>query len=150
VNVEAIVALVGVVIIFITTVVIFTKFVVKKVPRRHLKTKKFQFKWKELQAYCADKATWPDALTAADNLLTEALKKRHMKGKNTGEMLVSAQKLFTDNDGVWFGHKLCRKIQEDPELKLKEADVKEALIGIRQALKDLGALPAQSKKAQNG
>jgi hypothetical protein len=54
---------------------------------------------------------------------------------------VRAQRLLSDNDGVWFGHKLRNKIESEPDTKLKEKDVKDALIGTRQALKDLGALP---------
>lgn len=138
-SVEAITAIGGLVIIGVTVLVILGRFVFKKVPRK-LKEDKFHAKWTELQAFCKDKTTWPDALIAADTLLDEALKKRRFKGKNMGERLVSAQKVFTNNDDLWFGHKLTKKIQEDPALKLKEVDVKEALLGIRQALKDLGAL----------
>ncbi len=64
-----------------------------------------------------------------------------------GERLVQAQHLLSDNDGVWFGHKLRAKIETDPAAKLKEKEVKSALVGIRQALKDLGALPESGKEA---
>ncbi len=147
---EAKIALVGGTIAVLTLLFTFGRLIFRKVPRKRIRTNSFQKKWKELQGYCAHKETWPKALAAADDLLNDALKKRHIKGKSIGERLVSAQKLFTDNDKVWFGHKLCRKIQEDPEVKLKESDVKEALMGIRQALKDLGALPASSEKASDG
>lgn len=138
-SVEAIAAIIGGIIIVLTFAVVILKFVVKKVPRK-LKEDKFMAKWQDLQGYCKDKATWPDAVLAADKLLDEALLKRRFKGKNMGERLVSAQKMFTSNDEVWFGHKLCKKIQEQPDFKLKEADVKNALFGFRQALKDLNAL----------
>lgn len=138
-SVEAIAAIIGLIIIVLTFVVVILKFVVKKVPRK-LKEDKFIAKWQELQAYCKNKTTWPDAILAADKLLDEALLKRRFKGKNMGERLVSAQKMFTNNDDVWFAHKLCKKLQEQADLKLKEADVKDALIGFRQALKDLNAL----------
>jgi len=108
--------------------------------RKPLNTDYFQEKWVELQKLCRNKDTWPEAVLAADKLLDEALKKSFMRGKNMGERMVAAQRSFTDNDGVWFGHKLRNKVESDPELKLKEDDVKGALIGIRQALKDLGAL----------
>lgn len=138
-SVEAITAIGGLIIIVITFGVIFTKLVVKKVPRK-LKEDKFKAQWQELQACCKDKATWPDAILAADKLLDQALLKRRFKGKNMGERLVSAQKMFSSNDEVWFGHKLSKKIQEDPQLNLREADVKSALFGFRQALKDIGAI----------
>ncbi|HSW75287.1 MAG TPA: hypothetical protein VLG16_05475 [Candidatus Saccharimonadales bacterium] len=115
-------------------------FVLRRRPRA-LKQANFQSKWVALQKLCGNKQTWSQAITNADKLLDEALRKRRVGGKNMGERLVQAQRIFTDNDAVWFGHKLRNRIESDPEAKLKEADVKDALIGIRQALKDLGALP---------
>lgn len=114
--------------------------------RRPLKTDRFLEKWNEVQKLCRDKEAWPKALADADHLLDEALKKRRFGGKTMGERMVKAQRAFTDNDGAWFGHKLRNKIESDPDMKLKESDVKDALIGIRQALKDLGALPNKKKE----
>ncbi len=111
-------------------------------PRRGLRPERFQKKWHDLQVFCKDKTTWPNAIIDADKLLDEALKKKRFKGRSMGERLVQAQRMFTDNDGVWFGHKLRAKVETEPDAKLKEKDVKDALLGIRQALKDLGALPA--------
>jgi hypothetical protein len=99
----------------------------------------FQTKWKEMQGYCKDKQTWPLAVINADKLLDEALKKRKYKGKSMGERLVAAQRDLTDNDGVWFAHKMRNRLVHEADVKLKEAEVKKALIGIRQGLKDLGA-----------
>jgi len=112
----------------------------KRMPVK-LKTDYFQSHWQELQKLLKDKAQWAAAITEADKLLEEALKKKHISGRTMGERLVKAQRLFTDNDGVWFGHKLRNKIDAEPDFKLKEKDVKQALVGIRQALKDVGALP---------
>lgn len=136
---EAKIAIIGAGIVVITFVVIIAKLLLRRAPMR-VKKNKFQRKWLELQKYCKDKKTWPEALVTADQLLDKALVKKGFKGKNTGERLVSAQRKFSDNDAVWFGHKLTRKVEENPELKLKEKDVKEALMGIAQGLKDLGAL----------
>lgn len=108
---------------------------------RPLKVEYFQEKWKEMQKGLAKKDTWRQAVIDADNLLDEALKKKRFSGKNMGERLTKAQRLISDNEGVWFGHKLRKQYEAEPDAKLKEKDVKEALIGIRQALKDLGALP---------
>jgi hypothetical protein len=121
--------------------------VLLKVPKK-LKPDYFVTKWKELQALCKDKVTWPSALEQADQLLDKALKKRKLKGSSMGERLVSAQRVFSDNDGVWYAHNLCKKVlANDPKLKLKESDVRNALIGFRQALRDLGALPGDPKEA---
>ena len=119
--------------------IIFSIVLRKKVPRK-LKTDKFAADWKELQAYCKDKTTWPKAITEADKLLDKALKKRKFKGKRMGERIVSAQRKLTSNDQLWFAHNLAKKLIADPTMKLKESDVKVALVGFRQALRDLGAL----------
>jgi hypothetical protein len=108
-------------------------------PKR-LKRNKFGDKWSDLQAQLKDKASWADAILAADKMLDEALKKRKFKGGSMGERMVSAQRFFTNNDDLWFAHNLCKKIKADHEMKLKEVDVKDALLGFRQALRDIGAL----------
>ncbi len=136
---EAKIAIIGGSIALLTTGAISLKFLIRRAPLR-VKKSKYQKQWKQLQQYCKDKKTWPTALAEADKLLDKALIKRGFKGKNMGERLVSAQREFTDNDGLWFGHKLARQLQEDVEKSLKEKDVKDALMGIGQALKDLGAL----------
>ncbi|MFI5275232.1 MAG: hypothetical protein ACHQT5_00210 [Candidatus Saccharimonadales bacterium] len=105
-----------------------------------LKQAYFEKRWKELQMLCGSPNTWPLAIINADKLLDEALKKRKLKGKAMGERLVAAQHILTDNDGVWFGHKLRNRIVHEDNVKLKEKDVKQALLGFRHALKDLGAL----------
>lgn len=106
---------------------------------RSLNNEYFKNKWSDLQKKCAQKDTWALAVIDADKLLDEALKKKHYKGKSMGERLVSAQHELSDNDGVWYGHKLRNQLVHD-NIKLTQNKVKEALVGIRQALKDLGAL----------
>jgi len=108
---------------------------------RALKTEKFQEKWRDMQKLCANKDTWRQAVIDADSLLDEALKKKHFAGKTMGEPLTKAQRLLTNNEAVWFGHKLRNKLESEPDTKPKEKEIKDALVGIRQALKDLGALP---------
>jgi hypothetical protein len=108
---------------------------------RNLNVDRYQKDWKEMQKLLAHKDDWKQAVVDADKLLDQALKKKRFAGKTMGERLTKAQRVISDNEGVWFGHKLRTKLEGDPGVKLKEADVKQALIGIRQALKDLGALP---------
>jgi hypothetical protein len=118
---------------------VFAGILLRRRPRP-LKTERFQDKWREMQKLLASKETWHQAIIDADKLLDEALKKKRFGGKSMGERLTKAQRLLSNNEAVWFGHKLRTKIEGDPKTKLKEADVKQALLGIRQALKDLGAL----------
>jgi hypothetical protein len=110
-----------------------------KFPRRAKKSY-YVKRWKKLQKLCADKEQWPRAVIEADDLLNDALKKKRFRGKNMGERLVEAQKDFTDNDSVWFGHKLRAKIETNPDLKLRKEDVQKALLGLGQAMKDIGVL----------
>ena len=128
----------GIVLVILLLVIVF---VVRRKRPRKLKSAYFQAKWRDLQKLCASKDTWPQAIMDADKLLDEALKKRRFGGKSMGERLTKAQRLIKNNEGVWFGHKLRSKLEADSTAKLKETDVKQALVGIRQALKDLGALP---------
>lgn len=108
--------------------------------KKPLNTSYFAGRWSEAQKLCRTKDTWPLAIINADSLLDEALKKSGYRGKTMGERMVAAQRDFSDNDGVWYGHKLRNKLVHEADVKLREADVKDALMGIRQALRDLGAL----------
>lgn len=107
---------------------------------KKLRPKKIRKKWNKIKAKLPKQDQWKEALADADKLLDEALKKKKYTGKTVGEKLVKAEKVFTDKDEVWFGHKLSRAVQEKPGLKLKKADMKRALIGLQRGLKDLGAL----------
>lgn len=100
----------------------------------------FTAKWKDLQKGLSKQDTWPMAIIQADSLLDEALRKRHYKGKTMGERLVAAQKALSDNDAAWYAHKLRNKIVHEVDVPLTQKDVQKALMGLRQALRDLGAL----------
>jgi hypothetical protein len=100
----------------------------------------FAKKWQASQTLCANKETWPLAIINADKLLDEALKKCHYKGKSMGERLAAAQRDLSDNDGVWYGHKLRNRLVHESDVKLTKSNVRDALMGLRQALRDLGAL----------
>lgn len=114
-------------------------------PKR-LRADKFGQRWHHLQDGLKDKATWSEALLKADTMLDEALKKRKFKGGSMGERMVSAQRYFTNNDDLWYAHNLCKKLRTNSKLKLKEDDVKDALIGFRQALRDVGALKGEQQQ----
>jgi hypothetical protein len=125
--------------VLVIVLLLIIRFISRRRPQE-LNVEYFQLRWKDLQKLCRDKKTWPLAIIDADNLLDEALKKRRMKGKTMGERLVAAQHSLSNNDAVWFAHKLRNKIVHDEFKSLKQSDVKDALIGFRQALKDMGAL----------
>lgn len=108
--------------------------------RKPLDIGHFTQSWQALQKNCVTRKTWPVAIQQADDLLCEALRKSHFKGKTTGERLVAAQRVLSDNEAVWFGHKYCKKVVDEDVRKIKKQDVMDALTGFRQALRDLGAL----------
>lgn len=109
-------------------------------PKKELNRKYFQAKWRELQKGLRQKEAWPLAVIQADNLLDEALRRSRYKGKTMGERLVSAQKALSDNDAAWFAHKLRNKLVHEVDVPLSQKEVQKALTGLRQALRDLGAL----------
>lgn len=108
---------------------------------RQLDKKYFEARWLELLTRVR---TGYDGMILsvidADKLLDEALKKRKYKGKTMGERMVGAQRQFSDNDAVWYAHKLRNRLVHEPSVRLRKNEAKDALSGIRQGLKDLGAL----------
>lgn len=131
--------LLAIVAALVLLVIIFGSTYFRLKPKK-LNSDYFQDQWQQLQSLCKSKETWPLAIINADKLLDEALKKLRFRGKTMGERLVAAQRSLSDNDSVWYGHKLRNKLVHEQNVLLKERNVKEALIGFRQALKDLGAL----------
>lgn len=122
-------------VVLLLVIFLIIKFKPKKINTQHCTDR-----WQKLQKHCANKKTWHLAVTDADRLLDDVLKRRHYKGKTTGERLVSAQHDFSNNGSLWFGHKLYNRIQDEGLTKINKQDTLEALGGFRQALKDLGAL----------
>ncbi|HSX43476.1 MAG TPA: hypothetical protein VLF59_05320 [Candidatus Saccharimonadales bacterium] len=125
--------------IVLLVLVLGSGFLLRRRPKG-LNREYYQERWMELQKLCKDKSTWPLAVIDADKLLDDALKRRKYRGKTMGERLVSAQRDIKDNDGVWYGHKLRNKLVHESNIRLNEKEVKQALLGLRAGLKDLGAL----------
>jgi hypothetical protein len=132
---EAIVTLVGVSISVLGLLVL----IYKKIPKR-VKRSKITQKWRDIQNLCAEKHNWPQAVLLADQLLGDVLRMKRKDGRTMGERMVSSQKDFSNNDGIWQAHKLANRIRQNREIPLKEAEVKQALVAFRQALRDLGAV----------
>ena len=126
-------------ILFGITVLATIGFLSKRVPRG-LNRSYYQEKWLELLARVKTPSGMVLAVIDADKLLDDALKRRNFKGKTMGERLVSAQRSMSDNDGVWYAHKLRNRLVHDPDVKLKKREAQNALAGFKQGLKDLGAL----------
>ena len=110
-------------------------------PKRRLNQDYFQKRWLEIlqRVKSSDDGTVL-AIIDADKLVDEALKKLHFNGKTMGERLVAAQRSLTNNDSVWYAHKLRNRLVHEPNVRLKKSEAQMALTGFRQALRDLGAL----------
>lgn len=112
----------------------------KRSKPQELDLAQYKKSWKSVEQKLKDESLWALAIIEADDLLAEALKTRRYKGKNMGERLVSAQRDITDNPNVWFAHKLKKRIVMEENPKIKKNEVKTALLGLRGALRDIGAL----------
>lgn len=141
-----IISLAGLVVLIV--LVSITAIVLKKRPKK-INQEEYIDRWREIQSCCRSKKSWPQAVTEADKLLDEVLKKQKFSGKSMGERMVSAQRSFSDNDLLWFAHNLSKKINENSKGRLREADVKDALIGFRTALRDLNVLPTDTLKSKS-
>lgn len=129
--------LVAAVIFGVVVLFILSKLVAK--PRK-LNQQYYQRKWLEILARVKTYDGMILAVIDADKLLDEALRKRNYKGKTMGERLVAAQRDLSDNDTVWYAHKLRNRLVHEPTVRLRKNEAKDALAGFRQGLKDLGAL----------
>ena len=129
---------VGIIVFGIMVLAIINRFGKHK-PKR-LNQKYFGRKWLELLTRVKTPEGMILAVIDADKLLDDALKKRNFKGKTMGERLVAAQRELSNNDGVWFAHKLRNRLVHEPDVRLKQSEAKNALAGIRSGLHDLGAL----------
>jgi len=108
--------------------------------KRPLNQEYFQEKWLELLSMVKTPEGMAMAIVNADKLLDEALKKKHFRGKTMGERLVSAQRSISDNDAVWYAHKLRNRLVHEPNVKLRKTEAQNALAGFKKGLQDLGAL----------
>lgn len=128
----------GVIIFGLVVLVVINRLHVSRQPK--LNHEYFQQQWSELLARVRTPEGMVLAIVDADTLLDQALKKRHFKGKTMGERLVSAQRVISDNDAVWYAHKLRNRLVHEPNVRLKKKEAQTALSGFRVGLKDLGAL----------
>lgn len=100
----------------------------------------FQEQWMQLLTRVRTPEGMALAVIDADKLVDEALRRKHFKGKTMGERLVAAQRIISDNDRVWYAHKLRNRLVHEPNIRLKKREAQEALAGFRTCLKDLEVL----------
>jgi hypothetical protein len=134
--------------VFLLVIIFFgliTLFILSRLGKRFNKFQKglnkeyFQDKWFELLQRVKTPEGMILAVIDADKLLDEALKRKNFRGKTMGERLVSAQRSLSDNDAVWYAHKLRNRLVHEPDVKLKKNEAQTALSGFKKGLHDLGA-----------
>jgi hypothetical protein len=130
--------LAGIIVFGVVVLFIISRLARARAPK--LNHEYFQYQWAELLARVKTPEGMVLAIVDADKLLDQALKKRHFKGRTMGERLVAAQRFISDNDAVWYAHKLRNRLVHEPNVRLKKKEAQNALAGFRQGLKDLGAL----------
>lgn len=126
-------------IVFGLAVLFILSRLIKHQPRQ-LNRRHYQKKWLEILVRVKTYDGMILAVIDADKLMDEALKRRSYRGKTMGERLVAAQHDISDNDAVWYAHKLRNRLVHEPTMRLRKNEAKQALAGFRQGLKDLGAL----------
>src|ERR1700752_4667001 len=115
-----IIFLAAIIVFGILVMVLLGRFARRRQPR--LNHEYFQQQWATLLARVKTPEGMILAIVDADKLLDEALKKRHFRGKTMGERLVSAQKAISDNDAVWYAHKLRNRLVHEPNVRLKKRE----------------------------
>jgi hypothetical protein len=130
--------LIGAIIFGIAVLVVVTKLARRSGGR--LNQQYYQERWLELLARVKTPEGMMLAIIDADKLLDQALTKSGYRGKTMGERLVAAQRTMSDNDAVWYAHKLRNRLVHEPQVRIKKREAQKALAGFKKALSDLGAL----------
>lgn len=105
-----------------------------------LNAKYYKKRWLEVVQLSKLTAGYQLAIIEADKLVDQALKRRYFKGKTMGERLVSAGKTLKNQDSIWRAHKLRNRLVHESNSTLSKKELRDALNGYQQALRDLGAL----------
>ena len=80
------------------------------------------------------------AVIEADKLLDKALMEMSLPGKTMGERMKAASNKFTQNNSIWYAHKMRNMIAHEHNVKVDYMKATHALKAYRQALRDLGAI----------
>jgi hypothetical protein len=120
------------------------RFIAGGLARRHLNTanrETIQARWLAVESLvkAGQSSNLKAAVIDADKLLDFTLKALGASGSTLGERLRSAQRSFSNYNGVWQAHKLRNQIVHE-DGGIVAAQVPVAIKQFRQALEDLGAL----------
>lgn len=113
--------------------------------RQNFQKKRLLKRWNSLMKLASKKNKWSEFAIEADRLIIDSLKFKHFKGHSAGEKIVSAQHVFSNNDDVWFCHKLASQILNDKIMVEDKATVLRLIHSCRQSLIDLDLLKDEKR-----
>lgn len=121
---------------------LFALIALTKKGTRNLDKSYYQTRWLSIENQLSrdNEASFAMSIIDADKLLDCALRQRGFGGKTMGERMKSAKNTLTDKQRVWSAHKLRNKIAHETNVRVSYDDARRALGGLKQGLKDLGAL----------
>lgn len=122
--------------LFISVALALLVVFVAKQSRPRIDRSYFQKHWQQIE----QEANALAAISKADSLLDEALKKRGVKGQTMGERLNNSRALIKDITSAWSAHKLRNKLVHEHNYQPSASEVKRALGQFKRALKEVGAL----------
>ncbi len=107
-----------------------------------LDVEKFRVKWLEIENSIdkSNESTYHMAVLNADKLLDLALKDRGIIGNTMGDRLKNTRGMLTNRDDVWSAHKLRNRVAHEQNVRISYNQLRRALSGFKQALRDLGAI----------
>lgn len=131
------------IIIGIIVIILIGGFIFIKQKKSSKKIDKFIKRWTTLQGLCLDQKNWSKVVLQSDKVFSDVLRFKGFKGKNIGERIVAAQHSLSDNDTIWFCHKLANQIMNDKIVITDKKVLIKAINGYRQALIDMSILKKQ-------
>ena len=107
-----------------------------------LDVQKFRTSWMsiEQQLEKGNEASYQLCILNADKLLDSALRQRGFKGDTMGERMKAANNNWQNANVVWTSHKLRNQVAHETHVSIEYDQVRRALAGFKQGLKDLGAI----------
>lgn len=107
-----------------------------------LDVEKYRLRWLKIeQQLKRDEVTsYHITVLEADKLLDLALRERGVKGETMGERMKNTKDTWSNRNAIWTAHKLRNQIAHESDVVVSYEDVRRALAGFKQGLKDLGAI----------
>lgn len=113
----------------------------KKTPAR-LDVEKYRIDWLKIEQKLKkdDISSYHLCVLNGDKLVDRALRERGVKGATMGERMKNNKDVWTRRNDIWEAHKLRNRIAHESDVSVGYDEARRALMGFKQALKDLGAI----------